>query len=144
METKGEGGDLKGSGNIVTWTHPSKHPFPLCPLTGAWPESMFLVGKWTHRAGGALQRIPGQPAPPHIPFSGASEPLGDHPPTLAPVLSMSPAASGNASSLKEKICLFVVVFSHGILVPWDQTKAPCSGSAVLTTGPPGKFLIVDF
>ena len=94
--------------------------------------------------GGALQRIPGQPAPPHIPFSGASEPLGDHPPTLAPVLSMSPAASGNASSLKEKICLFVVVFSHGILVPWDQTKAPCSGSAVLTTGPPGKFLIVDF
>ena len=82
---------------------------------------MFLVGKLTHRAGGALQRIPREPALPHTPFSRASESLGDHPPTLAPGLSISPAPSGNASSLKEKMCLFgvVVVFptAYGILVP---------------------------
>ena len=70
---------------------------------------MFLVGKLMHRVGGALQRIPHQLACPHTPFSGASESLGDHPPTLAPGLSISPALSGNASSLKEKMCLFVVV-----------------------------------
>ena len=71
---------------------------------------MFLVGKLTHRAGGALQRIPRQPAPPHTPFSGASESLGDHPRTLAPGLSISPAPSGNASSLKEKMCLLLLLF----------------------------------
>ena len=56
-------------------------------------------------------------------FPGPQESLGDHPRTLAPGLSISPAPSGNASSLKEKMCLFVVVVvvvfptAYGILVP---------------------------